>query len=46
MESDKAGRDLCSLLLGYYDGIKLKFACRVGTGVTIASGRDLALRST
>jgi bifunctional non-homologous end joining protein LigD len=31
-ESTHAGRDFRSLLLGYYDGPKLKFAGKVGTG--------------
>ena len=32
MESDKAGRALRSLLLGYYEGGKLVFAGKAGTG--------------
>jgi bifunctional non-homologous end joining protein LigD len=44
MESDKAGRSLRSLLLGYYDRGKLIFAGKAGTGFGLAAGRELAER--
>jgi bifunctional non-homologous end joining protein LigD len=42
MASDKPGRSLRSLLLGYYDRGKLVFARKAGFG--LAAGRDLAER--
>jgi bifunctional non-homologous end joining protein LigD len=42
MASDKPGRDLRSLLLGYYRGGKLIFAGKAGTGFGLAAGRELA----
>jgi bifunctional non-homologous end joining protein LigD len=44
MGSEAAGRDLRSLLVGYYSDGKLIFAGKVGTGFTLESGRDLATR--
>jgi bifunctional non-homologous end joining protein LigD len=44
MRSDKRGRDLRSLLLGYYDRGKLIFAGKAGTGFGLAAGRELAER--
>jgi len=41
MESDKRGRSLRSLLLGYYDGGKLIFAGKAGTGFDLKTGHDL-----
>ena len=41
MESDKRGRSLRSLLLGYYDGGKLIFAGKAGTGFDLNTGHDL-----
>jgi bifunctional non-homologous end joining protein LigD len=44
MRSDKPGRELRSLLLGYYDRGKLIFAGKAGTGFALAAGRELAER--
>jgi bifunctional non-homologous end joining protein LigD len=44
MASDKPGRELRSLLLGYYEGGKLIFAGKAGTGFGLAAGRELARR--
>ena len=44
MASDKPGRELRSLLLGYYDRGKLVFAGKAGTGFGLAAGRELAER--
>jgi bifunctional non-homologous end joining protein LigD len=44
MASDKPGRKLRSLLLGYYDRGKLVFAGKAGTGFGLAAGRELAER--
>ena len=44
MRSDKPGRELRSLLLGYYDRGKLVFAGKAGTGFGLAAGRELARR--
>jgi bifunctional non-homologous end joining protein LigD len=44
MRSDKPGRELRSLLLGYYDRGKLVFAGKAGTGFGLAAGRELAER--
>jgi bifunctional non-homologous end joining protein LigD len=44
MRSDKPGRELRSLLLGYYEGGKLVFAGKAGTGFGLAAGRELAER--
>ena len=44
MASDKPGRELRSLLLGYYDKGKLIFAGKAGTGFGLAAGRELAER--
>jgi bifunctional non-homologous end joining protein LigD len=44
MASDKPGRSLRSLLLGYYDRGKLIFAGKAGTGFGLAAGRELAQR--
>src|SRR3954471_14848289 len=44
LESDKAGRDLRSLLLGYYDRGELVFAGKAGTGFGAAISRDLVER--
>jgi bifunctional non-homologous end joining protein LigD len=44
MRSDKPGRELRSLLLGYYDRGKLVFAGKAGTGFALAAGRELAER--
>ena len=44
MASDKPGRELRSLLLGYYDRGKLIFAGKAGTGFGLAAGRELAER--
>jgi bifunctional non-homologous end joining protein LigD len=44
MASDKPGRELRSLLLGYYDKGKLVFAGKAGTGFGLAAGRELAQR--
>jgi bifunctional non-homologous end joining protein LigD len=44
MESDKAGRSLRSLLLGYYDKGKLIFAGKAGTGFDLNTGHDLVAR--
>ena len=44
MRSDKPGRELRSLLLGYYDRGKLIFAGKAGTGFDLATGRELAER--
>jgi bifunctional non-homologous end joining protein LigD len=41
-ESDKQGRSLKSLLLGYYDHAgRLRFAGKAGTGFTLKAGHDL-----
>jgi bifunctional non-homologous end joining protein LigD len=37
MASDKPGRELRSLLLGYYEGDKLIFAGKAGTGFGLAN---------
>ena len=42
--SDAPGRDLRSLLLGYYQDGKLILAGKVGTGFTLESGREMAAR--
>jgi bifunctional non-homologous end joining protein LigD len=42
MASDKPGRSLRSLLLGYYDRGKLVFAGKAGTGFGLAVGGELA----
>jgi len=43
-DSDKHGRSLRSLLLGYYDRIgRLVFAGKAGTGFSLKLGRDLSL---
>ena len=39
MASDKPGRELRSLLLGYYGGGKLIFAGKAGTGFGLEAGR-------
>jgi len=44
MASDKPGRKLRSLLLGYYQGGKLIFAGKAGTGFALAAGSELADR--
>jgi len=44
MASDKPGRKLRSLLLGYYQGGKLIFAGKAGTGFSLAVGSELAER--
>jgi bifunctional non-homologous end joining protein LigD len=44
MASDKPGRSLRSLLLGYHDRGKLVFAGKAGTGFGLAAGRELAER--
>ena len=44
MESDKAGRSLRSLLLGYYEKGKLIFAGKAGTGFDLNTGHDLVAR--
>ena len=44
MRSDKPGRELRSLLLGYYDRGKLVFAGKAGTGFGLVAGRELAER--
>ena len=42
LQSDKKGRDLASLLLGYYDKTgKLLYAGKVGTGFGIEEGSQL-----
>ncbi|AZN97147.1 DNA ligase D [Mesorhizobium sp. M9A.F.Ca.ET.002.03.1.2] len=41
MPSDKTGRGLRSLLVGYYEGGKLRYAGRVGTGFTTKSTNEL-----
>ena len=38
------GRELRSLLLGYYNGGKLIFAGKAGTGFGLTAGRELAQR--
>jgi len=44
-ESDKQGRSLKSLLLGYYDRTgRLVFAGKVGTGFSLKLGRELVER--
>jgi bifunctional non-homologous end joining protein LigD len=43
-EPSEAARGLASLLLGYYEGGKLVYAGRVGTGFTDRSGSDLRRR--
>jgi bifunctional non-homologous end joining protein LigD len=44
-ESDKQGRSLKSLLLGYYDsGCRLAFAGKAGTGFSPKVGRELVAR--
>ena len=44
-ESDKQGRSLKSLLLGYYDrGGRLMFAGKAGTGFSLKLGRELVER--
>jgi bifunctional non-homologous end joining protein LigD len=44
-ESDKQGRSLKSLLLGYYDrGCRLVFADKAGTGFSPKVGRELVAR--
>jgi bifunctional non-homologous end joining protein LigD len=42
--SDKQGRAIRSLLLGYYDGGQLRYAGRVGTGWNAATDRELKRR--
>jgi bifunctional non-homologous end joining protein LigD len=42
--SETTGRDLKSLLVGYYQGRELIFAGRVGTGFTVRVERDLLAR--
>src|SRR6266481_4183442 len=42
--SDASGRDLKSLLVGYYKGRELIFAGRVGTGFSVRVERDLLAR--
>jgi bifunctional non-homologous end joining protein LigD len=44
MASEKEGRSLRSLLLGCYEGGKLVFAGKAGTGFGLAAGRELAER--
>ena len=44
MASDKPGRELRSLLLGYYQRGKLIFAGKAGTGFGLAAGREFAER--
>jgi hypothetical protein len=44
VRSDKPGRELRSLLPGYYDRGKLTFAGKAGTGFGLAAGRELAER--
>jgi len=44
MASDKPGRALRSVLLGYYEGGKLIFAGKAGTGFGLTAGRELAER--
>ena len=44
MDSDKAGRALRSLLLGYYEKGKLIFAGKAGTGFGLEAGRELSER--
>ena len=44
MASDKPGRALCSLLLGYYDRGKLIFAGKAGTGFDLKTGHELVAR--
>ncbi|MER9455968.1 DNA ligase D [Mesorhizobium sp. M0478] len=41
LPSDKTGRGLRSLLVGYHEGGKLHYAGRVGTGFTARSATDL-----
>jgi hypothetical protein len=44
-ESDKQGRSLKSLLLGYYDrGCRLVFAGKAGAGFSLKLGRELVAR--
>jgi bifunctional non-homologous end joining protein LigD len=44
MASEKEGRSLRSLLLGYYKGDQLVFAGKAGTGFDLITGRDLVAR--
>lgn len=44
MPSDKTGRGLRSLLVGYHEGGKLRYAGRVGTGFTAKSTNELKKR--
>lgn len=46
LPSEKTGRGLRSLLVGYNEKGKLKYAGRVGTGFTAKSGDDLLARLT
>jgi bifunctional non-homologous end joining protein LigD len=41
LPSDKTGRGLRSLLVGYHEGAALKYAGRVGTGFSTKAGDDL-----
>jgi bifunctional non-homologous end joining protein LigD len=41
LPSDKTGRGLRSLLVGYHEGAALKYAGRVGTGFSTVAGDDL-----
>jgi len=41
LPSDKTGRGLRSLLVGYHEGGKLRYAGRVGTGFSAKAGEDL-----
>jgi bifunctional non-homologous end joining protein LigD len=44
MAPDKPGRELRSLLLGYYDRGKLIFTGKAGTGFDLKTGHDLVAR--
>jgi bifunctional non-homologous end joining protein LigD len=44
MPSEASGRELRSLLVGYYRGKQFIYAGKVGTGFTRESGRDLVAR--
>jgi bifunctional non-homologous end joining protein LigD len=44
LPSDKTGRGLRSLLVGYHEGGKLNYAGRVGTGFSTKTGDDLKKR--
>ena len=46
MRSEKPGRELRSRLLGYYQGGKLVFAGKAGTGFGLAAGHELRARGS